>query len=356
MLERIEVFKAGKHRDVNGTDYEFSEADVASIAAAYDPALQAAPLVLGHPKTNDPAWGWAKSLAVEDGKIVAHPEKVDPAFAEGVEAGRYRYVSASFYKPTDPRNPKPGSWYLRHIGFLGAQPPAVKGLEAAFAEEPEEDLVNFSAADAWSVENLFRGLRDWIIEKDGLEVADRVIPGWWIESIKPEERNGPGFAEAGAENQPGEKPAVVDPALDARAADLDRRQAELDKRDAEFAESARAARRTEDEALLDGLVDQGRLPPAERAGVAALLAHLDGDATVSFAETDADPREELRGLLGKLGVSITFDEVSRPEPVGFGEAQTGDDYAQVIRNVMAEAEAQGRTLTASQAAAIARNR
>ncbi|MDU4994931.1 MAG: hypothetical protein E6263_24870, partial [Klebsiella quasipneumoniae] len=34
------------------------------------------------------------------------------------------------------RNPAgTGAWYLRHIGFLGAQPPAVKGLEqVAFME------------------------------------------------------------------------------------------------------------------------------------------------------------------------------------------------------------------------------
>ncbi len=47
-----------------------------------------------------------------------------------VKAGRFKSRSASFYHPDNPNNPKPGVYYLRHVGFLGAQPPAVKGLKA----------------------------------------------------------------------------------------------------------------------------------------------------------------------------------------------------------------------------------
>jgi len=50
MKSTIQVFKAGKHRAIDNREYAFSEADVAGIAAAYDPALHAAPYVLGHPR------------------------------------------------------------------------------------------------------------------------------------------------------------------------------------------------------------------------------------------------------------------------------------------------------------------
>ena len=52
-----------------------------------------------------------------------------------MQAKRFKGVSAKWFMPDDPRNPAPGVWYLRHIGFLDGCNPAVKGLEpVAFAE------------------------------------------------------------------------------------------------------------------------------------------------------------------------------------------------------------------------------
>ena len=55
---------------------------------------------------------------------------VEPQFAEMVNTRRFPKRSTAFYTPDHPQNPKPGVWYLRHVAFLGAQPPAVKGLRA----------------------------------------------------------------------------------------------------------------------------------------------------------------------------------------------------------------------------------
>lgn len=138
----IEIFRGGSHVDNMGRRMTFSRADVDAIANAYDPASFAAPLVVGHPKTNDPAFGWVKSLKVrDDGVLIAEPEKVEPQFAEAVRAGRYRKVSASFYLPDHPANPAPGQYYLRHVGFLGAAAPAVKGLSPVEFNEQEEKVV-----------------------------------------------------------------------------------------------------------------------------------------------------------------------------------------------------------------------
>lgn len=72
-----------------------------------------------------------RSLAAGDDGLNAEPHQVDPEFAEMVNAGRFKKISASFYTPDAPNNPVPGVYYLRHVGFLGAQPPAVKGLKQA---------------------------------------------------------------------------------------------------------------------------------------------------------------------------------------------------------------------------------
>ncbi|MFS2072756.1 hypothetical protein ACEN9D_28795 [Pseudomonas sp. CT11-2] len=38
----------------------------------------------------------------------------------------------------------PGVYYLRHVGFLGAQPPAVKGLRPIELAEGEPGVIEFS--------------------------------------------------------------------------------------------------------------------------------------------------------------------------------------------------------------------
>lgn len=375
MPTAIQVFKAGRHRSTNGKVFEFSEADVAQIAATYDPALQGAPIVLGHPKSNDPAWGWVKGLTVEAGVLVAQTERVDAAFAEGVEAGRYRYKSASFYTPDDEANPKPGSWYLRHVGYLGAVPPAVKGLEAAFSEEPA-DLVEFSQADGFWVKDIFRSLRDFLIDKFDLETADRVVPSWSVENVEVTPDRVSNFAEAGDETQAGAETASAaetvaggadetlagaggadsiaggeaEDALAARAAGLDAREAALDQRQAQFSEADRTEARAADASFLDSLVAAGRLPPAQRDRVAGIFARLSGDETVAFAEPDADPRAELRALLDTLGVSINFSEVAAGD--GFDGRLSAADLARRAGDLVTAAQARGETL--SYATAVAR--
>ena len=80
-------------------------------------------------------------LAFKEGIVTADPEKVEPNFAEMVNDGRFPKISSSFWPPNHPSNPKPGVWYLRHVGFLGAAAPAVKGLKPASFSDEAADLV-----------------------------------------------------------------------------------------------------------------------------------------------------------------------------------------------------------------------
>ncbi|MDG6304415.1 peptidase, partial [Glaesserella parasuis] len=76
---------------------------------------------------------------------------------------------------------KQGSLYLRHVGFLGAIPPAVKGLRNPVFAEGEEGVVDFSD---WTEATLWRRLRDWIIGKHGQEEADKALPDYLVSSIQ----------------------------------------------------------------------------------------------------------------------------------------------------------------------------
>ena len=62
MTTSLDIFRTGRHTASSGTSLAFTEADLAATAAAYDPALHEAPIVVGHPKDNAPAYGWVKSL------------------------------------------------------------------------------------------------------------------------------------------------------------------------------------------------------------------------------------------------------------------------------------------------------
>ena len=143
-MNKIEILRPGKFKAMNGTEVSFSVEILKDIALNYDPKIYQSPLVIGHPKVEDPAYGWVKSLSFSGDKLVAEPEAVVEEFANLVSTRRYQNVSASLFPPNHPANPKPGKYYLKHIGFLGAVPPAVTGLKpVSFAAD--DQTLDFSA-------------------------------------------------------------------------------------------------------------------------------------------------------------------------------------------------------------------
>ncbi|MBA2929890.1 hypothetical protein G9Q86_15050 [Pseudomonas sp. CCUG 57209] len=142
-MKPLHIFKPGKHTAMSGASFDFSESDLAATVRAYDPALHEAPMVIGHPKHDGPASGWIQSLTATPEGLIAVPAQVDADFAEQVAKGSYKKISASFYHPDAANNPVPGVYYLRHVGFLGAQPPSVKGLRPIELADGEQGVVEF---------------------------------------------------------------------------------------------------------------------------------------------------------------------------------------------------------------------
>lgn len=143
----IEIFETGRQTSESGETSEWSEELLDQTVSAYDPDIHEAPIVVGHPKANAPAYGWISKLERNDSKLVAETRDVMPEFSDMVKAGRFRKRSASFYLPDAPSNPVPGTYYLRHVGFLGAQPPAVKGLADPAFNESDGDVVCINFED-----------------------------------------------------------------------------------------------------------------------------------------------------------------------------------------------------------------
>ena len=116
----IDVFRTGDHTDMGGRTTRWTAADLAGIVADYGQA-DPAPVVLGHPETDGPALGWVRGLRVMGDRLQARLDRLDPSFRGAVEAGRYAPRSVALA-------PTATGWRLRHLGFLGAQNPAVAGL------------------------------------------------------------------------------------------------------------------------------------------------------------------------------------------------------------------------------------
>jgi hypothetical protein len=351
-MKQLHIFRAGIHQPMQGGALEFREADLAATAAAYDPALGEAPLVVGHPKTDAPAYGWVRALRAEGGDLVAEPHQVEPAFAEMVQAGRFKKISASFYTPNHPSNPKPGAFYLKHVGFLGAAAPAVKGLrDVAFAAD-EADVVTLEfAADgavsgwrlSWllaDVGGLFRGIRDWMVAKEGVEAAEKLLPAQTVQRMTDEAARMQGEADAAraaavpppafAEDQKQETVTVPTEKTDDadRIAALDARERDLQVREAAIAQADAARRAAEMAAFTEKLVTEARIPQGVVPRILAFAASLPATGEVSFTEGDATvkeaPLDAFRAVLSALPARVEFRELA---PAGQVEFAADDPVA-----------------------------
>lgn len=320
----LQIFKPGRHTAMSGQALTFAESDLQATVAAYDPAKHEAPLVVGHPKADLPAYGWVQSLAFCDGAIDATPAQVNADFADMVAAGAFKKISAAFYGPDAPGNPVPGVFYLRHVGFLGAQPPAVKGLRNPAFAEAEEGVVTFSEWDDMTNAGLWRNLREWILGKFGPEEADKVLPGYDVRALELGAQEEINQARAEAEVASAAPiPAFTEPqrqestVTEAEAALLrtqaTAQAARIAELEAEKRATALATTHAANVAFCEGLAAEGRLLPAFQAVAVATLDHFATQAApVEFGEGEAKAplAEAFKGLLAALPKAVEFGETA----------------------------------------------
>ncbi len=399
----LPILPAGRHVALDGRPVEFTEAILQEIAATYDPALSEAPLVIGHPKLNAPAYGWAKGLEVREGMLYAEPHQVVPEFAEAANRKMYKKRSASVYLPDSPGNPVPGKHYLRHIGFLGAVPPAIKGIPDApfnFAEDDGALAIEFAEAPyaVTGLTDILRRLRDFFVEREGAERADQLIPQWQLSSIEEDARRASvqdtapqasalfsepviegvdaaaasaaaaeepqgtvtpsdgasaSAAEADRTSHPSQQDTTMpdEAALQERQRQLDEREQLLATREAQVAQQKAQEHRNEVTEFAEGLVKAGRLLPRQKAPVIELLVNLPADAPLEFAEGDGQvtkpAAEVLRSLLAELPKQIEFSEKSGAVgDLSFGSAHAIAARAQTYQEEQRQA---GRHISTTEA-------
>ncbi|HDS8137058.1 TPA: hypothetical protein QH681_003478 [Klebsiella pneumoniae subsp. pneumoniae] len=355
----LAVFAPGTHTAMDGRTITFTPEDCIDLANSYDPSVSEAPFVIGHPSLTAPAYGWAERLEYRDGIVYAAPRQVNPAFAEAFNAGSYKKRSLSIYQPDSPGNPKPGHFYARHVGFLGAVPPGVKGLPDAQFAEASGDNGPLEFALPWEADNLaslFQSIRDWVIQETTIEQADSIIPQWRIQSIldsaTDERKSISPLAYAEETN--------VDPnkKTTSTATDFAEREAALAAREAKLAADEEVARtrqleekRTATVAFADGLVKGGSILPRQKTAIVEVLMNLSQEP-LSFSEGETtisqSPEALLREILSTKPAVVNFSEKTgtADDPVDFADASA---LATAAQNYQAEQAKQGRTISMTDA-------
>ena len=274
----IPIFKGGRQEDSKGREHD-GDALIEKAIKTFNVNEHEPPLVLGHPENNAPAYGWVRGLRrkVRDGvaMLEAKVKQVAPEFKAWVNSGAFKKRSASFYQ--DGR--------LRHVGFLGAAPPAVKGLPDVSFSGSGEEVINFG-----------------------------------IDEREPEKA-----VEFTA--------ADVD-AMVKRAEENAKTQAEI-----EFAEREsrrkREERKADMERRVDQLVNNGILPPAlVNMGLKEFLEFIDSDGEViEFSEETGrdpvDPVEFFLSFMERANKSLLFSEIATKDRAkkDVTDAEAGADLA-----------------------------
>jgi hypothetical protein len=285
---RFPVFRTGTHMDSEGRSRTWSAADLARMVAAYDPAHHEAPVVIGHPKDNAPAYGWVKGLIHRHGILYADAD-LAPELEEMVKKGLFRKRSVSLYKDGT----------LRHVGFLGAAPPAVKGLADIQFHDGDGALYEFGGPEG-------------IKEKGGKKMK---FMDWLTQTARRE-----GVV---LDDLPGAGETDFSEAQRKKEEELTAREEKVRERETEARKAAIAS-------FCEGLEKEGRLTPAMMKAGMGMTAFLESVAAmetpIDYGEGDGKarqtPLEFMEDFLKGLPRAIEFREIATDDKdVGIGAGQ-----------------------------------
>src|SRR5262245_42425456 len=144
-IKALEIFSVGTW---NGDKY--TAADLEAMVDAFDKVGFEPPLKAGHEHGQEaagtmkrlfgaPALGYVERIFIRGGKLLADIRDVPRRFADLIDKGAYKRVSAEIY--WNYKNEHTGAVFprvLKAIAFLGAQIPALtnlKAIESLFSDE-----------------------------------------------------------------------------------------------------------------------------------------------------------------------------------------------------------------------------
>jgi len=200
----LELMRVGKFKDRHGVEYDITRGVLDKLVETFTPSKPPA-LLVGHPDVaKPPLFGVVDALKVAGDKLLFRPAKFAAEFAAMVAQGKFPGVSAGLDKDLS---------RLDHVALLSAQKPAIDGLApvAEFSAQPEGETVSLDVTDVaasglaefarrielvemsapywWmgsrlkDIGGVLRGLKNSLIEADGVEKAEAVIPEYVINRL-----------------------------------------------------------------------------------------------------------------------------------------------------------------------------
>lgn len=331
----IDLFKSGTQTDSKGRTQDFTNDDLDSIISNHS-AENPAPIVIGHPKDHAPAFGWTFALRRQGNVLQGKFKDVVKEFEDACVERRYRKRSISIEPDGS------GGYKLNHVGFLGAVAPAVSGLkdidfsssdESLLFEQGMDDNLSFSNGDhrsiGWALDalaRLFRGQREQIIEDEGIEQADKIIPEYQISSIHREADKLLHSPSSDIPNSFSKEPSQ-EPNMSKTQKEL---QAENERLKKQLNLSNYQARVSDCKVVVDDAVKRGALTPAQAQGMVEFMASLPSEENSAFefsvgeqGETKKEtPQAYLKRLLSSFGKQVPVGESTHEPPEGQQEYQS----------------------------------
>jgi len=300
----IEIFRGGKQTDSAGTERTWTEADLERTVASYDPAKHEAPVVIGHPKDNAPAFGWIDGLKRQGAVLLARLKQVAPEFAQMVAEGKFKKRSVSFYPDGT----------LRHVGFLGAMPPAVKGLkDIAFGGE---EVPVYEYEEATHTQNH---------EEESMTLE---------EALRDNERLKGQVTTLETEKKAAEV-KVTEFTEKATAAETRAVKAEKDLGDLKKASATATETRVNKEIaeFVDGLITQGRIAPGEKDAKVQALTVAAKAQSYEFAEGGGDTFGVLKKVFAELPIREELRSFAERYPTGQESGGSKIDVSKIMTKV-----------------------
>lgn len=368
----MEIFRAGKQIDSSGNSKEWTEKDLDTIVSKFNETdkdgnrINTVPATLGHPTDDAPAWGWFTKMFREGKSLFAELGEQTDELALMLKKKMFKNRSIALRADLSPR----------HVAFLGAAAPAVKGLEALSFTDPSQFIIKgikyltfadksedltFGAEIEFTedsfkfgmIGDLFQKMRDLIIADKGLEKADDMIQQWRIDSIKREPS--PPIQDFIEHKKPGQKPTkkgVTMPTLEETQAELATANetitafeaekvtfSESDtKKDAEIKGLKDKIEATEKETLenqyseiVDKAIAGKHILPANRENHINMLRVLHGQEAIDFTEGDKTvkktPFQAYKESIENSDISGMFNEFATKGATPEAEKQTKLDNA-----------------------------
>ncbi len=345
------IFKGGEQIDSQGNAKTWTNDDLDSIVKNFD-AEESAPFTIGHTTDKSPAWGWVDALKRDGNTLFAKGRDVVDEFSDLVKNKQFPKRSIGLSKHDQ------GGFNLDHVAFLGAKAPAVKGLGHIYNATDGVVCYEFAYSDdIHPIKSVMRSLREmvtrWrelIIEQDGIDAADKVLPGWELEHADRmidqigEERNDKALyketdTSSHIESNLNEDVTVIPSEKEKQL------QKELDAANAENAQlkneqsaNAFATRKVAAQTKIDQLLDDGKLMPVnvQGEGLANFMANLpdDDNSMLEFSAPDgkpktATPAEYFNQFISSLGVQVKTGKHDDDEPDEMPHSYSAPDDSRV---------------------------